>query len=108
MERDASGMPPAFWHKCQGEWWCNNKTGGVSKRASLEASRTQSVKFHLAVFEVHFELHRAHIQQKMGEKKLRSGKRSGQKTYRLINLCLLLIAQLSEVKQRKCLPFSIR
>lgn len=76
--------------------------------ASLEASRTQSVKFHLAVFEVHFELHRAYIQQKMREKKMCSGKRSGQKTYRLINLCLLLIAPPSEVKQRKCLPFSIR
>ena len=84
------------------------KLGESVKEASLEASRTQSVKFHLAVFEVHFELHRAYIQQKMGEKKLCSAKRSGQKTYRLINLCLLLIAQPSEVKQRKCLPFSIR
>lgn len=44
------------------------KLGESVKEANLEASRTQSVKFHLAVFEVHFELHRAYIQQKMVEK----------------------------------------
>lgn len=32
MGRDASGMPPAFWCRCQGEWWCNNKTGGVRSK----------------------------------------------------------------------------
>lgn len=75
-----------------------------AKEASLEGSRAQGVKFHLIDPEMHFGLQVGYIQKKMGSKKLGSGKKSEQKTPRLISFNLFLI-QSSEGTERKAFLF---
>lgn len=74
--------------------------GKPAKDESLEGNRAQGVKFHLAEPEMRFSLQIRHIQKTVGQRKLGSGKKYGQKTPRLINFGLFLI-QSSEGIQRK-------